>query len=115
MWMGVCLPHWRLASGHRIERGSGTWGLQPQATQVGRDFKTKRALLANASDAPLIAPLGPDLQGTTPLRLPQEKAMRQQQMTRLIHSLPQLTHHQRQQLASCLQALLDHSQAIAVL
>ena len=41
--------------------------------------------------------------------------MRQQQMTRLIHSLPQLTHHQRQQLASCLQALLDHSQAIAVL
>ena len=40
--------------------------------------------------------------------------MRQQQMTRLIHSLPQLTHHQRQQLASCLQALLDHSQAIAV-
>ena len=31
--------------------------------------------------------------------------MRQQQMTRLIHSLPQLTHHQRQQLASCLQAL----------
>jgi transposase-like protein len=47
-------------------------------------------------------------------RLPQEKAMRQQQMTRLIHSLPQLTHHQRQQLASCLQALLDHSRAIAV-
>jgi len=45
----------------------------------------------------------------TRLRLPQEKAMRQQQMTRLIHSLPQLTHHQRQQLASCLQALLDHS------
>ena len=40
--------------------------------------------------------------------------MRQQQMTRLIHSLPQLTHHQRQQLASSLQALLDHSQAIAV-
>ena len=32
--------------------------------------------------------------------------MRQQQMTRLIHSLPQLTHHQRQQLASSLQALL---------
>ena len=40
--------------------------------------------------------------------------MRQQQMTRLIHSLPQLTHHQRQQLASSLQALLDHSQSIAV-
>ena len=40
--------------------------------------------------------------------------MRQQQMTRLIHSLPQLTHHQRQQLARSLQALLDHSQAIAV-
>ena len=40
--------------------------------------------------------------------------MRQQQMTRLIHSLPQLTHHQLQQLASSLQALLDHSQAIAV-
>ena len=35
--------------------------------------------------------------------------MRQQQMTRLIHSPPQLTHHQRQQLASCPQALLDHS------
>ena len=50
----------------------------------------------------------------TRLRLPQEKAMRQQQMTRLIHSLPQLTHHQRQQLARSLQALLDHSQAIAV-
>ena len=33
----------------------------------------------------------------TLLRQPQEKAMRQQQMTRLIHSLPQLTHHQRQQ------------------
>lgn len=40
--------------------------------------------------------------------------MRQQQMKRLIHSLPQLTHHQRQQLASSLQALLNHSQAIAV-
>ncbi len=40
--------------------------------------------------------------------------MRQQQMTRLIHSLPKLTHHQRQQLASSLQAQLDHSQAIAV-
>ena len=33
--------------------------------------------------------------------------MRQQQMTRLIHSLPQLTHHQRQQVASSLQALLE--------
>ena len=50
----------------------------------------------------------------TLVRQPQEKAMRQQQMTRLIHSLPQLTHHQRQQLARSLQALLDHSQAIAV-
>ena len=50
MWMGVCLPHWRLVSGHRIERESGAWGLPPQATQVGRDFKTKRALLANSSD-----------------------------------------------------------------
>jgi transposase-like protein len=50
----------------------------------------------------------------TLVRQPQEKAMRQQQMTRLIHSLPQLTHHQRQQLASSLQALLDHSQSIAV-
>jgi transposase-like protein len=50
----------------------------------------------------------------TLVRQPQEKAMRQQQMTRLIHSLPQLTHHQRQQLASSLQALMDHSQATAV-
>ena len=33
--------------------------------------------------------------------------MRQQQLTRLIHSLPQLTHHQRQQVASSLQALLE--------
>ena len=40
--------------------------------------------------------------------------MRQQQMTRLIHSLPQLTHRQRQQLASCLYALMDRSQATAV-
>ena len=40
--------------------------------------------------------------------------MRQQQMTRLIHSLPQLTHHQRQQLASSLQVLMDRSQATAV-
>lgn len=40
--------------------------------------------------------------------------MRQQQMTRLIHSLPQLTHHQRQQLASCLQVLMDRSQATCV-
>ena len=41
--------------------------------------------------------------------------MRQQQMTRLIHSLPQLTHHQRQQLASCLQALMDRNQASALI
>ena len=41
--------------------------------------------------------------------------MRQQQMTRLIHSLPQLTHHQRQQLASCLQALMDRSQGSAII
>ena len=41
--------------------------------------------------------------------------MRQQQMTRLIHSLPQLTHHQRQQLASSLQALMDRSQASAII
>ena len=41
--------------------------------------------------------------------------MRQQQMTRLIHSLPQLTHHQRQQLASRLQALMDRSQASAII
>lgn len=41
--------------------------------------------------------------------------MRQQQMTRLIHSLPQLTHHQRQQLASCLQVLMDRSQASAII
>ena len=39
--------------------------------------------------------------------------MRQQQMARLIHSLTQLTH--RQQLASCLQALMDRSQASAVI
>lgn len=41
--------------------------------------------------------------------------MRQQQMTHLIHSLPQLTHHQRQQLASCLQALMDRSQASSLI
>ena len=41
--------------------------------------------------------------------------MRQQQMTRLIHSLPQLTPHQRQQLASSLQALMDRSQASAII
>lgn len=41
--------------------------------------------------------------------------MRQQQMARLIHSLTQLTHRQRQQLASCLQALMDRSQASAVI
>lgn len=40
--------------------------------------------------------------------------MRQQQMTRLIHSLPQLTHHQRQQLAGSLQALMDRSEAASV-
>lgn len=40
--------------------------------------------------------------------------MRQQQMTRLIHRLHELTHHQRQQLASSLQALMDRSQATAV-
>ena len=51
----------------------------------------------------------------TPQRLPQEKAMRQQQMTRLIHSLPQLTHHQRQQLASRLQALMDRSQTSVII
>ena len=41
--------------------------------------------------------------------------MRQQQMTRLIHSLPQLTHHQRQQLSSCLQALMNRSQTSAII
>ena len=74
-----------------------------------------QALLANASDESLNALPRPHLPSMTLLRQPQEKAMRQQQMTRLIHSLPQLTHHQLQQLASSLQALLDHSQAIAPL
>ena len=73
------------------------------------------ALLANASDESLTAAHCPQLQGMTHLRLPQEKAMRQQQMTRLIHSLPQLTHYQRQQLASSLQALMDRSQASAII
>lgn len=41
--------------------------------------------------------------------------MRAQQMTRLIHSLPQLTHRQCQQLAGAVQALMDRSQATAVI
>ena len=50
----------------------------------------------------------------TLLRLPREKIMRQQQMLRLISSFPQLAHRQRQQLASCLQVLMDRRQATAV-
>ncbi len=48
-------------------------------------------------------------------RRPQEKAMRQQQMTRLINSLSKLTHHQRQQLAAALGALSARSQVSEVI
>ena len=41
--------------------------------------------------------------------------MRQQQMTRLMSSLPKLTHHQRQQLAAALGKLSERSQASEVI
>jgi len=62
-----------------------------------------------------LAPHSPHLGSMTLRRRPQEKAMRQQQMTRLINSLSKLTHHQRQQLAAALGVLSARSQVSEVI